>query len=70
MITTLKISKDKNGNRTITVRTSDKKTILVQTNGSLPETHRNGICDETLSEIRQYVKTYGGAVNREALGIT
>ena len=51
----LLIKKDKNGNKTISVKPIGNRSFSIQTNGNLPKTHANGICDESEKEVIQYL---------------
>ena len=53
---------DINGNKTLKFGR-----YSVQTNGNLPETHRRGVCDSTLAELRDYVNKYGTEKQRAYL---
>jgi hypothetical protein len=52
-----KISKDKNGNKIVTVSAAGVRGFSIQTNGNLPNTHRNNSPD--VGEICEWVRTYG-----------
>lgn len=69
MLTQYTISRDLNGNRIVRVRPAKGRGFSIQTNGNLPETDRNGVCAETPREVADYVKNYGTARQRAALGI-
>lgn len=61
------ISKDVNGNKTIkftgnelkAINPNAKRGFSIQTNGNLPETHRNGICQQTINEVVSYINCFG-----------
>jgi len=53
----LKISRDKNGNKTVVVSVPGFRGFSIQTNGNLPNTHRDGKPDK--AEIVRWVKIYG-----------
>ena len=64
-----KLGRDRNGNRVLKVRSVYfPKVILIQTNGTLPKTHADGIGPWTQSEVSQYVKTYGTKRQKQILG--
>jgi hypothetical protein len=51
----LKISRDKNGNKTLRVKIGNARAFSIQTNGNLPTTHRDGIGPHTQPEIDAYL---------------
>lgn len=53
-----KISRDVNGNKICRILIPGERGFSIQTNGNLPHTDRNGICNETQGEAG-YVKRYG-----------
>lgn len=58
----MKISRDINGNRTLKIESKDiggLKGFSVQTLGKLPETHRKGVNELTLDELKEYINSYG-----------
>jgi len=58
----MKISRDINGNKILSIQNTDldgRQGFSIQTLGNLPKTHRTGICAETVSEILAYVENYG-----------
>lgn len=56
---TFKISRDINGNKVCKVSQSNKLGFSIQTNGNLTKTDKNGVCDATAGEVREYVEKYG-----------
>lgn len=59
---------DRNGNSIVRVTVPGYRSFTIQTNGNLPETHRNGICPATGGEVRAYVREFGTARQRELIG--
>ena len=55
----LSIGFDRNGNRILRVKPTSGRGFSVQTLGSLPETHSNGVGPHTSGELRAYVAAYG-----------
>jgi hypothetical protein len=54
------IGKTSNGLKTVKVTfDNDDKGFSIQTNGNLPETHRNGVCETTIKEVIGYVFNNG-----------
>ena len=51
----LEIKKDRNGNKTLSVKTLENRAFSIQTNGNLPETHRDGITQGTGKELINYL---------------
>jgi hypothetical protein len=68
-MTTCTTDRDRNGNRIVRVTIPGARPFTIQTNGDLPETHRNGICPETAGEVNAYVRQFGTARQRELLGL-
>ena len=60
------IARDGNGNKILQVKPESGRGFSIQTNGNLPATHQNGITDQTLEEVKQWVKAYG-MKNQKAL---
>ena len=56
---TFSISKDVNGNKTVKIKAEPHKAFSIQTNGNLPETHHNGVCEATYKEVYSYISKYG-----------
>ena len=63
------IGRDKNGNKLLRVKTSGRGGFSIQTNGNLPQTHRDGVTSETDAEVCAYVRRHGTARQRRILGI-
>ncbi len=68
-MTTYTTDRDRNGNRIVRVTVPGSRPFTIQTNGNLPETHRNGICPATASEVKDYVIQFGTDRQRELLGV-
>ena len=64
----IKKSIDRNGNSIVRVAVHGARSFSIQTNGKLPETHRDGICPATAGEVRAYVREFGTARQRELIG--
>lgn len=64
MKTILKAGRDVNGNKVLRVKVGESRAFSVQTLGNLPQTHRNGICAETVQEPRGWVMVYGTATQK------
>ena len=54
-----KVSQDKNGNKILQVKPGNGRGFSIQTNGNLPDTHRNGVNEHTSEEVKQWVEAYG-----------
>jgi hypothetical protein len=54
MKTKYKITRDKNGNKRLSIKYGDKRATSIQTNGNLPRTHQDGIGDWTASEVESF----------------
>jgi hypothetical protein len=67
MLTELKISRDKNGNKIVTVKVYGHRAFSIQTNGNLPYTHSHGINERTMGDIKDYVKSYGTHSQKRAI---
>ena len=70
MKTQFTISRDRNGNRICRVKLGSAREFSIQTNGNLPATHRNGICDQTAREVVEYVRHVGTPRQRHLLEIS
>ena len=57
MLASYKMSRDKNGNKTVIVTPRGSRGFSIQTLGNLPKTHRNG--DPDRLEINEWVSIYG-----------
>ncbi len=69
------ISKDVNGNKVLKVESKDlvnksSKGFSIQTNGNLPLTHRDGIFEGTMIELKGYIVDFGTQGQKEKLGLT
>ena len=60
---------DTNGNKVCKVKLPSARAFSIQTNGNLPQTHRNGVCDATAGEVRAYVEECGTTKQRAMLGM-
>lgn len=56
---TYKISRDINGNKTIRIQAPGRRGFSIQTNGNLPNTHRNGVTAMTDGEVRNWIDQHG-----------
>jgi len=70
----MKIGYNINGNKRLYIKGSDLpagsgRGFSIQTLYNLPETDRNGVCSETLGEVKAYVDKHGTARQRRAFGI-
>jgi len=65
----LTTGRDANGNKTCKVKLPPARAFSIQTNGNLPQTHRNGVCEATAGEVRAYVREVGTAKQRATLGM-
>ena len=63
------IGRDTNGNKVVRVKTSGRRGFSIQTNGNLPQTHRDGVTVETDAEVCAYVAAHGTARQKRILGI-
>lgn len=61
--------RDKNGNKVVRVKTSGRGGFTIQTNGNLPQTHRDGVTSATDAEVCAYVRRHGGARRMRILDI-
>ncbi len=69
MKTTFTISRDRNGNKTVKIKAGSTRAFSIQTLGNLPETHRRGVCNETQGEVSAWVRKFGTASQKSALGL-
>jgi len=60
---------DTNGNKVCKVKLPPARAFSIQTNGNLPQTHRNGVCEATAGEVQAYVKEFGTPRQRAVLGL-
>ena len=63
------IGRDRNGNKLVHVKTSGRGGFSIQTNGNLPQTHRDGVTVETDAEVCAYVAAHGTTRQKRILGI-
>lgn len=63
------IARDINGNRILRITPSQGRGFSIQTNGNLPETHRDGITERTEAEARAYVAEHGTPHQKHAFGL-
>jgi len=56
---TFKIGFDINGNKVCRVSCGGERGFSIQTNGNLPNTHRDGVCKLTEDEVETYILLYG-----------
>ena len=63
------IGRDKNGNKLVHVKTSGRGGFSIQTNGNLPQTHRDGVTSETDAEVCAYVRRHGSERQKRILDI-
>ena len=56
---TYKIKRDRNGNKVCFVKVPGERGFSIQTNGNLPNTHRDGVCKLTEDEVETYILSYG-----------
>lgn len=63
-----KIGRDVNGNKILRVQ-SREGGFSIQTNGNLPQTHRDGVTSETDAEVCAYVAKHGTERQKRILGI-
>lgn len=63
-----KTGRDKNGNKTLRC-SSVEGGFAIQTNGNLPQTHRDGVTAATDAEVCAYVRRHGGERQKRILGI-
>ena len=63
------IGRDRNGNKLVHVKTSGRGGFSIQTNGNLPQTHRDGVTAGTDAEVCEYVARHGNARRRRILDI-
>lgn len=60
---------DANGNKIVKIKPATGRGFSIQTNGNIPQTHRDGVGAWTDGEVREYVRKVGTASQRRALGI-
>ena len=63
-----KTGRDRNGNKTLRC-SSVEGGFTIQTNGNLPQTHRDGVTVATDAEVCAYVRRHGTDRQRRILGI-
>ena len=63
------IGRDRNGNKLVRVKTSGRGGFSIQTNGNLPQTHRDGVTVETDAEVCAYVAKHGSDRHKRILDI-
>lgn len=63
------IGRDKNGNKLVYVKTSGRGGFSIQTNGNLPQTHRDGVTASTDAEVCAYVRRHGSERRKRILDI-
>lgn len=67
----MKISKDINGNKTLKIESVDtineSRGFSIQTLGNLPITHRDGICNATIAEVKVYIADHGTKLQKSKL---
>lgn len=63
-----KTGRDKNGNKIVHC-SSREGGFTIQTNGNLPQTHRDGVTAGTDAEVCAYVAKHGNARRKRILGI-
>lgn len=68
-IASFTIGRDRNGNKILRIKPVRARGFSIQTNGNLPETARNGVCDATPHEVSAYVAAYGTPKQRAALAL-
>ena len=68
-MTTYKTGYDINGNKIVRVIPDNGRGFSIQTNGNLPNTHRDGVWHQTPDEVTAYVKAYGTKRQKGLLGI-
>lgn len=68
-MTSYKISRDINGNKTVNVKPANGRGFSIQTNGNLPQTDRYGVGDWTRGEVLDCVQKHGSAREKLMMGI-
>lgn len=63
-----KMGRDKNGNKILHC-SSVEGGFSIQTNGNLPQTHRDGVTTGTDAEVCAYVQRHGNARRKRILGL-
>jgi hypothetical protein len=58
-VITYKIGYDSNGNKVCRVSCGGERGFSIQTNGNLPNTHRDGVCKLTEHEVETYILSHG-----------
>lgn len=61
--------RDRNGNKIVRVFAPGERGFGIQTNGNLPNTHRDGITAATADEVRAYVRRHGTRRQRAVVGV-
>ena len=61
--------RDRNGNKIVRVFAPGERGFGIQTNGNLPNTHRDGITAATADEVRAYVRRRGTRRQRAVVGV-
>ena len=64
-----KTKMDANGNQILAVKPANGRGFSIQTGGNLPTTNRDGVGAWTDGEVLEYVRKFGTAGQRAALGI-
>ena len=62
------LGRDRNGNKVLRVCDRERG-FSIQTNGNLPDTHRDGITAATADEVRAYVRSCGTRRQRTIVGV-
>lgn len=63
----MRISHDKNGNKTLLVKVEGQRGFSIQTLGNLPETHRYGVNPSTKGEVFSFIAEHGTKRQKELL---
>ena len=66
---TFKLGRDINGNSLVRISAAGIRGFSIQTNGNLPQTHRNGVGDYTHAEVVGYVSTCGTPRQKSIMGL-
>lgn len=64
-----RLGRDRNGNKVVRVFAPGERGFGIQTNGNLPNTHRDGITAATADEVRAYVRRHGTRRQRAVVGV-
>lgn len=66
----LKLSRDRNGNKTLVYSIPGSRGFSVQTNGNLPKTHLMDDINEhiAMNELNAYIKLYGTKRQKDLFG--